>query len=517
MIGHHDVVNEPLPGHSADGAADPTTADAPPAVPSPTIPDAAPDADRSPEIVASPEADGATPEADAVPPVATSPIEPGPTSLGEPATPPQAVHRQNRIAIAGTALLLIALVFGGGLLVGRTSAPAAETVTPRPSPAVAERPTPVASTGPKLESDGSRLGRADAKVVVDYWADYQCPYCSKFAQEVIPQLESRIADGTVALVHHDFAFIGPESFAAAAAVRCADAEGKYWPMHDAVYAAQNGENQGAFSADRLKAIADSVGLEAGAFAACLDDKSVTVGVLDDTSAGTRAGIQSTPTIDVNGNRFLGVPDVAKLLTAIDDAAAGASPSPLPSAAAPADPWAGTPTDGRTAGDASAPVTVELWMDYQATGYADAVKTLEDGLRSRIADGKASVVLRDLAILGDESLVAAAAVRCTEDQGGPSWFVHDILASSAKGAGAGIYSQESLDYLAVKLGLDVRAFDACLSGAPATQAARDETAQGKAKGLTEGPAVIVLRDGKEVGRFSGTIDAAKVLAAIDKKG
>jgi len=429
---------------------------------------------------------------------------------------PGAVRGQNRIALIGTVLLIALLAIGGGIVIGRGTAPAGSAAPSGDASAAAGVPTtiPAASTG--IESDGARLGRADAKVVIDYWADYQCPFCSKFAREVIPQLQSRLADGTVALVHRDFAFIGPESVAASAAVRCAAPEGKYWQMHDAVYAAQNGENQGAFAADRLKTIAASVGLDEARWTACVNDHATLVGILDDTAAGVRAGIESTPTIDVNGNRFLGVPDVAKFLATIDAAAAGAAPGALPSAKPVGDPWAGTPTSGREAGSSSAPVTVELWMDYQAATSGSVANSLEPELRKRVTDGTARLVLRDLALLGDESLSAAAAVRCVADQGGPAWLMHDVLAVNAQGAGSGIYVTDTLLRVASQLGLDVRAFDACLADPSIAKAIKDETAQGSALGLTAGPAIIVRKSDQEAARFSGEIDTAKVLAAIDGK-
>ena len=136
---------------------------------------------------------------------------------------------------------------------------------------------------------------------------------------MIPALESRIADGTVLLVHRDLAFLGPESIDAAVAVRCAAREDRYWQMHDAVYAAQQGENQGAFSRDRLALVATSIGLDEVAFEACMDERAPLVDVLEDTATGVRAGIASTPTVEVNGTRFLGVPEIAQVLAAIDEA------------------------------------------------------------------------------------------------------------------------------------------------------------------------------------------------------
>lgn len=370
-----------------------------------------------------------------------------------------------------------------------------------------------------LPSDGPLLGRTDAKVQLTYWADYQCPFCARFAQQVLPQLASRIANGTVSVLHRDFVFLGPESVDAAIAVHCGGEQSRYWPMHDTVYAMQAGENQGAFTVDRLSRIANMAGLDGTAFTACLARHDVLVDVLADTSAGVRSGVTSTPTIDLPGQRLLGVPDTASLLAAIDAAAAGgATATPAPSAAAPSgDPWAGMSTDGLTAGRASAPVTVELWVDDQATGMPAVIQSLEPALRTRVAAGKVRVVLRDLASLGDESVLAASFVRCGATAGERTvWFAHDILGVSAKGANAGVFTARNLLWLGAKLGWDVAALDTCMSNPATATAIRDETAAGQALGLTAAPGVIVKAGTKEIARFSGSsLVAARVLAAIDK--
>jgi protein-disulfide isomerase len=501
-MGHHDPVND----------SDPTAAPA----------SAAPDPEPS-----------VTEPVPAVPvePVTPVPLEPVPVEPVPAAAPPDRVQTQNRLAIVGTVALVVLLAFGGGFAVGRATAPADSQgdtgvlvpATPAPSlstdpgasaPPSAVVPTVAPSTGPDLPSDGARLGSADAKVVIDYWADYQCPYCARFAQETIPQLVPLIEDGTVALVHRDYAFIGPESIDAAVAVRCAGDDGRYWAMHDAVYAGQDGENQGGFARPKLIAIGQSVGLDGAALEACLDDRSTLVGVLDDTSQAVRLGIGSTPTVVVNGKEFLGLPKIDELTDAIEAAAAGATPVPAASPQPTENPWDGIAIDGRTAGDPAAPVTVHLWMDYQARDNALLGQELGPELKTRLRDGKANVVLHDLALLGEESVVAATALRCITAQGGPAWFVHDILAISGQGADMGIYIPRNLLRLVAQLGLDVPAFNACLDDPAVAAAVRDESARGAADGMTAGPVIVVTRDGTETARFSGPLDTAKVLAAID---
>ena len=427
------------------------------------------------------------------------------------------VRDQNRWAGMGLIALIVALAFAAGLAIGRASAPVATSgLVPVGSSAPGtSSSTPTATPG--LPSDGPRLGRADATVVIDYWADYQCPFCARFAQTVVPALTSRIADGTVALVHRDYAFLGDESVDAAIAVRCAGREGEYWAMHDAVYAAQQGENQGAFARTRLAQIAAGVGLDPAAFGTCMDDRSVLVEVLDDTAAGVRAGIVSTPTIDVNGTRFPGVDDVATLMATIDAAVAGASPAPMPTPALSPDPWSGVATDGRAAGDLAAPVAVELWMDYEAPGSAVIATDLEPLLRTRILAGSVRVEQHDLATLGDESVLAAAAVRCIARQDGPTWFTHDVLAAAAQGQGAGIYTTRNILRFGSRIGLDISALSGCLDDPAVASAIAADTAAGEAAGLSIAPAVVVRRGGIEVARFTGTLDVTAILASIDGPG
>lgn len=457
-------------------------------------------------------------------------VDGGPPAEGEAAEAEDAVRgwspfrepsnaRPGRSAKAAAVVLAVALAFGAGIGVGRLTVAEAGTASSAPPPgsgAPASAAPGASFPLAGLPSDGALLGRSDAKVQLTYWADFQCPYCARFAQQVLPQLAPRIADGTVSVLHRDFVFLGPESLDAAVAVRCAGQQGRFWEMHEAVYAMQAGENQGAFALPRLRQIATLAGLEPAAFDACLGAHDVLVDVLADTAAGVRAGVSSTPTIDIPGRTFLGVPDPATLVGAIDDAArAGTVPTPGPTVAPSGDPWAGTSTAGRTAGQATARVTVELWVDYQATGMPALVQTLEPELRTRVASGTARLVLRDLATLGDESIAAASLVRCTADADGPAWFVHDILGAAARGANAGVFNDRSLLWLAAKLGFDVRALDTCMADPATTAAVRAETAVGTGLGLTAAPAVIVKAGDAEAARFSGSsVDPAKVLAAVD---
>ena len=462
-----------------------------------------------------------TPATDAPAPGADAPAAPSDLAgmSPEPPAPPRGGAGRSVVrALVG--ILVLGLVFGAGFGTGRVTAPSSsaapsgEAVVPDESePVDSEAPaTPVVSP---LEEDGPLLGSPDAKVVMDYWADYQCPYCARFGLDILPLLESRVRDGTLAIRHRDFTFIGTESLWVAVAVRCAGDEDSYWPMHAAVYAAQDGENQGAFARTNLVEIAASVLGDTTGFEACLADHQKLVDVLDDTSAGNRAGVKSTPTLDVNGQRFEGVPDANRLIAAIDAAAAGAAPAVLPTPAPSAEPWTDIVTSGREAGVVGAPVTVELWMDYQAPESGPVVNDLEPELRTRIADGRVRLVLRDFAALGDESVSASVFVRCTAGLSDHAWFISDILAVSAKGAGAGIFVTDNFLNVAARLGMPIRQLDTCMADDTVAQKVRDETSQGREVGIMAGPTVVVLVQGREVARFSGGIAPSAVLDEIDR--
>ncbi|MBI2052091.1 MAG: DsbA family protein [Candidatus Sungbacteria bacterium] len=151
------------------------------------------------------------------------------------------------------------------------------------------------------------LGNDDAKVTAVEFGDYQCPFCELFFQQVEPILRDQyIKNGQVKMVWRDFAFLGPESFWAAEAARCANDQGKFWQYHDVLFNRQNGENQGAFVKDNLKKFAGELGLDQAAFDACLDGGKYTQAVKDDTDYGRSVGVNGTPATFINGEIVEGV-------------------------------------------------------------------------------------------------------------------------------------------------------------------------------------------------------------------
>lgn len=159
---------------------------------------------------------------------------------------------------------------------------------------------PQAASSGGAASQGATLGSAEAPVLIEEFADFQCPFCGRFNRETEPQLvENYVKPGKARLVFKHLAFIGQESVWAAQAAECAGNEGRFWLYHDKLFASQAGENRGAFAKDKLKGFARELGLEAAGFDRCLDGDETLAKVRADTAEADRRGVKSTPTFYLN--------------------------------------------------------------------------------------------------------------------------------------------------------------------------------------------------------------------------
>lgn len=147
-------------------------------------------------------------------------------------------------------------------------------------------------------------------------------------------------------------------------------------------------------------------------------------------------------------------------------------------------------DGRAIGPASAPVTVEVWSDYQCPFCQRFATTWEPALADKYAaEGKVRIEYRDFAFIGDESVQASIAGRCAEQQG-KYWPYHDYLFANQNGENKGWFSSSRLQAIAQAIGLDIAAFNTCRADAGQRQAVLAETAQGRAVGVTATPTLVI---------------------------
>jgi protein-disulfide isomerase len=180
-------------------------------------------------------------------------------------------------------------------------------------------------------------------------------------------------------------------------------------------------------------------------------------------------------------------------------------------------------DARTLGKADAPVTLEVWSDFQCPVCEQFATIVEPTLiMTYVAPGTLRIVHHDAAFQGakasssyDESVEAAAGARCAADQD-LYWPFHDWTFANHSGENKGAFADGRLRAIATAAGVNVTAWDACRKSGDAQAAVRAETQQAQAAGINatptlkiNGETIVGLKSATELGQM---IEAAAKSAA-----
>jgi protein-disulfide isomerase len=162
---------------------------------------------------------------------------------------------------------------------------------------------PPQAMGPPLDNPvvislegGATKGNKNAKVTLVEFTDYQCPFCSRHFRDTMPQIDNDyVKSGKIRYVLRDFPLesIHPLALKAAEAANCSGDQGKYWEMHDRLFAMQN-----TLAPQQLSDHADILRLDTGKFKTCLESGKYTAKVRQDVTDAQKAGITGTPTFFV---------------------------------------------------------------------------------------------------------------------------------------------------------------------------------------------------------------------------
>ena len=164
-----------------------------------------------------------------------------------------------------------------------------------------------------VAADDPVLGAANAPVTLIEFSDFQCPFCAR-VMPTLKKVKETYGD-RVRIVWKDFPLtsIHPQAFKAAEAAQCAREQGKFWELHDRLFA-----NQQALQPDQLKQHAAAIGLDLEKFNACFDSSKYGERVQQQMSAGSQLGVQSTPSIFINGRLVSGAQPYEVFAGIIDD-------------------------------------------------------------------------------------------------------------------------------------------------------------------------------------------------------
>ena len=164
----------------------------------------------------------------------------------------------------------------------------------RPTPKLLDDPVPIPTLGSPV------MGPADARITLVEFSDFQCPYCSKAVVQINETLKAYRNDVRLIFKQYPLMELHPAASISAAASLAAHQQGKFWPMHDVMFA-----NRPKLSRQSILTWAKEIGLDMQRFTADLDSDVVKKAVQRDLADGDKAGVEGTPTVFLNGQRYNG--------------------------------------------------------------------------------------------------------------------------------------------------------------------------------------------------------------------
>ena len=198
------------------------------------------------------------------------------------------------------ALLLVIFVGGAGLLAFLASRAKVAAAPQKVDPAM------LANTN----AEGYLLGDIGAPVQIAEFGDFECPQCALFAAVTEPDVRKRLVDsGFVAIRYFDYPLIQihRNTMAASHAAACANAQGKFWEMHDRLFNGQLEWNGQATDhpAGVLKGYAKELGLDVAKWEGCYDSQQFVLQIEASRAEGDRRRVNGTPTFYINDRMMVG--------------------------------------------------------------------------------------------------------------------------------------------------------------------------------------------------------------------
>lgn len=166
----------------------------------------------------------------------------------------------------------------------------------------AARPAAARASGPDPQrayelpvGDSPIKGPENAPITIVEFSDYQCPFCARSESLIQQALSAYPTQARLVFKHYPLTSIHPQAMDAALAAVAAQRQGKFWEMHERLFA-----NQRALNPDQLRQYAREIGLDMPRFEADFASPEVKAQVTADMQLARRAGVRGTPTIFVNG-------------------------------------------------------------------------------------------------------------------------------------------------------------------------------------------------------------------------
>ena len=199
----------------------------------------------------------------------------------------------------------------------------------------AQMVSPIDPTLPPVQSEGYVLGNPQAPVEVIEFADFECPACAQFAAVTEPDVRNRLVNtGQIRYRFIDYPLsIHRNTWNASRAAACANEQGKFWELHDLLYANQDRWNTEATNnPDKvIKEIARNVQMDQSKFDQCVDSKQMQAKIQAHLRIAEQQRIGSTPTFIIGGQQAAGALGYDHFKQLVDEAATRAAATSGPAA------------------------------------------------------------------------------------------------------------------------------------------------------------------------------------------
>jgi len=162
-------------------------------------------------------------------------------------------------------------------------------------------------------SDRTPLGKADAKVTIVEFSDFQCPYCQRMATSLDDIRKQYPNDVKIYFKNRPLNSIHQFAQGAAEAAEAAREQGKFWDMYEVIF-----KNRTALDTASLEKYAQQVGLDMNKYKKGMESGAFKASVDKDSAEADKLGVNSTPTVFVNGY-YVASPSPDQVKAQIDEA------------------------------------------------------------------------------------------------------------------------------------------------------------------------------------------------------
>jgi protein-disulfide isomerase len=357
-------------------------------------------------------------------------------------------------------------------------------------------------------------GDKNAKLTLVEFTDYECPFCGRHFRDTAPKiLQDYIETGKIRYVFSDLPLsMHSHAKKAAEAALCAGEQGKYWEMHDLLFA-----NQQALDNSNLIAYATRLGLNVPVFQKAIDSGKYESQVSANAAEADRLGFTGAPSFAIGLTQPNDAPvKVIKVIVGAQsyenfqkEFADALNPQPpsIPSQpiAVPQNPAVGTSisVEGKQfKGKKNAKLTLIQFSDYECEFCGQLARdTIPQVVQNYVDTGKLKFVFADLAFaIHSHAIKAGEASYCAAEQG-RYWEMHDLLFSHQ-----GALEISNLVSYAKTIGLDLGKFQQCLDSNRYGAQIQQSSTEAQRAGFTSTPVQVI-------GLTEGNGSSVKVLKVI----